>query len=100
MVRYRFKGINKKKLLLVLFIIYILYVFGRGYSEIREKRTQISQMEEKVEIAEKTQDELQDKLSSLYNDSYIEIKARDELGLIKEGEILIRPIFEDIEEVE
>jgi len=75
---------------LVVLIILVFTVFGDNglISLVRDKRHEKSLVQEKERI-EKENKELRQEIERLKNDpSYVERLAREELGMVKEGEIV------------
>ncbi|MFP4660664.1 MAG: FtsB family cell division protein [Halanaerobiales bacterium] len=83
------------KLLLIVLFIFVVYKFYINYRQIQELETRINQLEEKINAASERNGELQKELANINNPEYIERIARDELGLVKPGELLLIPVEEE-----
>jgi len=88
----------KKKLIigivLVIFVI-SLFNFYTNYKKIDKLETQINNLNQEIEKAEKKNEELKEKLVNVQSDEFIEKTARTKLGLVKPGEVLVIPVEEN-----
>lgn len=82
----------KKRFLVLLFIFgYVAFNFGHQFWRINQLEKEIANYNAtKVAVLEE-QKRLQEEIDLLQNKSYIERVAREQLGLIKPGEVLLVP---------
>ncbi|NLG85775.1 MAG: septum formation initiator family protein [Firmicutes bacterium] len=78
----------------ILFLVVLLYF---GYSSLGQVklmialRQELAQVEQAIASAEQRTDEIKAEITYLKSDSYVEKVARQELGLVKPGEIIFMP---------
>lgn len=77
---------------MIVLLGYILIMFATQQVQIMRLRSEVLEMEQQVAMAVEGNARLEDRLEYLASDDYIEILARRELGLIREGEIVISNI--------
>ncbi|HKL76007.1 MAG TPA: septum formation initiator family protein [Halanaerobiales bacterium] len=87
----------KKKLIigvaLVIFLI-SLFNFYTNHQKVEKLKTQINNLNQEINKAEKKNEELNEKLINVQSDEFIEKAARTKLGLVKPGEVLVIPVEE------
>ncbi len=88
------KKIRWGKILMVVFTVFVLLQFGQQYIKYTEVNSEIAVYEDKLEVAEAKYEDLKQEKSLLLSDSYIEKMAREDLGMIKKGEVLLSPAEE------
>jgi len=77
--------------LIVVLTLGVVYLFAREISEVRFLREENEKIEKKIEQLEIGNKELEVKIKTIKNDKrYIEKIAREELGMIKEGDKVYR----------
>jgi len=77
--------------LIVVLTLGVVYLFAREISEVRFLREENEKIEKKIEQLEIANKELEVKIKTIKNDKrYIEKIAREELGMIKEGDKVYR----------
>jgi|AntRauTorckE6833_2_1112554.scaffolds.fasta_scaffold00772_19 cell division protein FtsL len=92
-----FETFLKKAMILLLIIVIIIFSFRlfmnmRKVNEMEQRLDRLSQeYEEKIEQNKKLKEEIE----RVKRPAYIEKVAREELGLVKPGEILLIPVEED-----
>ena len=77
---------------LIVLLGYFLIMFATQQVQIMRLRSEVLELEQQVAMAVEGNARLEDRLEYLASDDYIEILARRELGLIREGEIVISNI--------
>lgn len=92
-----FETFFKKAMILLLIIVIIVFTFRlfvnmRKVNKMEERLDQLSQ-EYKEKIEQNQQ--LKEEIERVKSPAYIEKVAREELGLVKPGEILLIPVEED-----
>ena len=82
----------KKKLIFILVIITILVViFFPGFSRLQQLKEENRNLEKRIEILKRTNKELKTEKEKLENDpSYVEKIAREKLGMVRKGEIILK----------
>lgn len=87
---------KKWKLFLTIFMIFVVvfigvkFYIGWAKTNVLEKRIEV--LKKKIEIAEKKNNKLKKDLTKIDKPKYIEKVAREKLGLVKPGEILLIPV--------
>ena len=91
------KIITSPGFIIMLTVILLLasYKFYLNYNRIQELQKEIAQIENQIDNEEERSEELQRQLSNINDPEYIERMAREKLGLVKEGELLIIPVEEE-----
>jgi cell division protein FtsL len=80
-----------RSILIVILTLGVVYLFAREISEVRFLRGENKKIEKKIEQLEIANKELEVKIKTIRNDKrYIEKIAREELGMIKEGDKVYR----------
>lgn len=80
-------GKGKKKLFLLLFLLFLFVVVAVKGVEIYQMHRQIAEAEEKRTELLQEQQELEAKKQELQDPKVIEKQARDQLGMVKSGEV-------------
>lgn len=84
--------LKNKRIPLLLFCLFIIY-FAVQYSESKdtyqELQSKLNNNLEKIEYLQQNKNYLSDELSRIETKEYVERIAREELGLVKEGETLL-----------
>ncbi|MCK4417705.1 MAG: septum formation initiator family protein [Candidatus Latescibacteria bacterium] len=101
------RGFPKQKkiiwifLALLLFVVYLLVTNENGIFRIRQLRGRVKTLETEIGILERKKTGLEREKDLLLNDlDYIEKKAREEYGMLKEGEKIYKVRFIETEESE
>lgn len=81
-------------ILLIIILLFAVYKFYENYRDMRELENKIMELEENIARAREEKGELEEELENVNNPEYIEKIAREELGLVKPGELLIIPVEE------
>ena len=76
-----------RRVLVGLFIFGVAFLYLRGYLELVRVRYQISVVQKEIEVWEARCEELRRQIEHVSSDEYVEKVAREELGLVKPGEI-------------
>ncbi len=85
-------AVKKKLTLLLLVAIISGIVLFPGYRRIYELREKNREHERRIELLEENNQKLRDELIRLKEDpDYLEKKARNKLGIIKDGEMIYSP---------
>ena len=92
MAAKKVKKINAKKLVISLVAIYVVCHLLYGAGNIVDLKLQQRQLAQELDAAYATQTELQAELEYMSSEDAVEKIAREKLGLVKDGEILIRHV--------
>lgn len=84
------KRIKWSRVLLLIFLVYFVYTFTVQQLKINDLKRQEMELSREIERLSAERAELQKEIELLNTDSYIEELARDQLGLVKPGEILYK----------
>lgn len=77
--------------LIVVLAMSVVYLFSREISEVRFLRKENEKIQRKIAELEVANTELEEKIKAIKNDKrYLEKIAREELGMIKEGDKVYR----------
>jgi cell division protein FtsB len=75
--------------LVILFAIFLIISLVRNWARIEKTDTKILEKQQKVEELEKENEEVGRKLEEINSEQFIEKQLRDNLGMAKEGEIVV-----------
>ena len=78
--------------IILLLILYIVFLFSDKYARTLQVKEDIKILESKIEELKLENNNLSEKIESLKSDESVEKIAREELGLTKPDEILIKGI--------
>lgn len=76
-------------LLLGSLVLYLAFNFGQGFYQIHQLKNEISSLEQEVTELQEINTKLSDEVDHLHSPEAIEKIAREKLGLIRDGEIVI-----------
>ncbi len=79
-------------------VIVAAFNFWQNIEKMNHLQSKIDEMEEKIEKAEAENEELKEQLENTNDPEYIEEVAREKLGLVKPGEMLLVPVEEKQQE--
>lgn len=92
MAKRKGKKLNAKKTIITLAAVYAICHLIYGATSIVDLKMQQSQLAEELDAAYTVQTELQAELEYMSSEDAVEKIAREKLGLVKDGEILIRHV--------
>jgi len=78
--------------IILLLILYIVFLFSDKYAQRLQLKEDIKILESEIEELKLKNNNLSEEVESLKSDKSVEKIAREELGLTKPGEILIKGI--------
>ena len=78
--------------IILLLILYIVFLFSDKYARTLQLKEDIKRFESEIEELKMKNDNLSEEVESLKSDKSVEKIAREELGLTKPDEILIKGI--------
>lgn len=85
------------KLIISVLVIIFIYNFYVNYAKISKLESQIEYLHNEIRKAREKNYKLKTELDNLNNLEYIEKIAREELGLVKPGELLLIPVEDKTE---
>jgi len=87
------KFLSRNFMFIVIFFFagYIVYGIGAPMLQTKELSSEVASVEKEIALAKKQNQELQEKIDLLKTNEYVERVAREKLGFVKPGEILIMP---------
>ena len=81
----------KKRLIATAIAVLMVAVFLPGFSKLQELREENRNLERRIEVLTRVIEELDERQEKLKNDlTYVEKVARDKLGMVRKGEIVIK----------
>ncbi|MBR5318087.1 MAG: septum formation initiator family protein [Peptococcaceae bacterium] len=86
------KKLNVKKTIITLAAVYVICHLVYGSTSIVDLKMQQNQLAQELDAAYTVQTELQAELEYMSSEDAVEKIAREKLGLVKDGEILIRHV--------
>lgn len=86
------KKLNVKKTIIMLAAVYAICHLVYGATSIVDLKMQQNQLAQELDAAYTVQTELQADLEYMSSEDAVEKIAREKLGLVKDGEILIRHV--------
>ncbi|SHM21658.1 cell division protein FtsL [Caldanaerovirga acetigignens] len=84
------KRIKIGRVLFLIFLIYFIYTFAVQQFKINDLRRQEVELSSEITRLSAEREKLKKEIELLNTESYIEELARDQLGLVKPGEILYK----------
>ena len=81
------RRLNVGKVVLMLFVLYTVIILGSQQLRLYRFEKSIRDVNSSIEQAEIAQDNLRQQIDLMNTDDYVEMIAREKLGLIKPGEI-------------
>ena len=82
------------KIILLGIVVLIACKFYQNYRNIRKLEYTITELENSIITARNEKARLEEELKNINNPEFIERFAREELGLVKPGELLLIPVEE------
>jgi len=76
--------------IILLLIFYIVFLFSDKYARILQLKEDIKELESEIQDLKTKNESLAEEIESLKSDKYIEKIAREELGLSKPNEIILK----------
>ncbi|MCF8009098.1 MAG: septum formation initiator family protein [Halanaerobiales bacterium] len=92
-----FETVFKKVMIYILIIVIIIFGFKlvSNLMKVNQLEDNLIELQEEVDNQIKKNNQLQEEIQRVRSLEYIERVAREELGLVKPGEILFIPVEED-----
>ena len=79
-------GLSAGTVLLILFVIYLIILIRSDWAKLLELNAQKDRLDSDIAFGQREIGRLKREISLLDTNSYIELLAREKLGLIKKGE--------------
>ncbi len=92
MAKKKTKKMSTRKAVILLVACYVIFHVLYGFTSIVDLKMQQNQLAQELDTAYAEQAELQSQLEYMSSEDAIEEIAREKLGLVKNGEILIRHV--------
>ncbi len=94
-----FESFLKKAMIYLLIIVIIIFAFKlvSNIRKVNKMESELNNLQQQVQEELERNKELKKEIERVKSDDYIEKVARDELGLVKPGEILFIPVEEENE---
>lgn len=95
-----FESFLKKAMIYLLIIVIIVFAVKLviNMRKVNKMESELNNLQQKVQEEIKRNEELKEEIERVKSHDYVEKVARDELGLVKPGEILFIPVEEEKEE--
>ena len=85
--------LQKFRLFIIIFILFLIFL--PGFAKMQELRQRLSDIEEKMQKTQRENAILEEKIVQLKgNQEYLEMVAREKMGIVKKGETVIKIIQE------
>lgn len=85
------KKVSLRKVLIVLFSVYVCYIIGSTQISMIKIRKELNVRQQELTKLREKNEKLQDEVKMSKTDDYIEKLARERLGMIKDGETPVIP---------
>lgn len=82
-----------KKSIILLSILILLFFSGQRFVKIHEQKEALEQLRIQLEKEKEKSSKLEEEIEKLQSPEGIERIAREQLGLVKENEVLVKPII-------
>ncbi|MFH0876901.1 MAG: septum formation initiator family protein [Candidatus Omnitrophota bacterium] len=84
---------KKFKFFIIIGILFL--VFLPGYVRLQELKTRLVEVEEQIQKIQKENDALEKRIALMQNNqAYLEVVARDKMGVVKKGETVLKIVTE------
>ncbi|MCR4432207.1 MAG: septum formation initiator family protein [Tepidanaerobacteraceae bacterium] len=84
------KRFRVRHLILIFFMIYVIYTLVVQQIKMMDLARQEAELRQQIEAAVQQREQLKKQIQLLHTDSYIEMVARDKLGLVKPDEYIYK----------
>lgn len=85
--------LKKFRLFIIISILVLIYL--PGFSRLQELKGKLIETESRIRRTQAENALLEDKIVRMNNQAYLEIVAREKMGVVKKGETVIKIIRED-----
>lgn len=85
-----------KNLRLFIILVILFLIFLPGFAKLQELKAKLAETEEKIRKAQRQNAVLEQRIAQMQNNTaYLEMVARDKLGIVKKGETVLRIVHDD-----
>jgi cell division protein FtsB len=85
-----------KNLRLFIIVVILLIIFLPGFAKFQELKAKLAETEERIRKAQRQNAILEQRIAQLQNNTaYLEMVARDKMGIVKKGETVLKIVRED-----
>lgn len=85
-----------KNLRLFIILVILFLIFLPGFAKFQELKAKLAETEEKIRKAQRQNAILEQRITQLQNNTaYLEMVARDKMGIVKKGETVLKIVRED-----
>jgi len=86
----------KKAIIFGIVVFVVILIFLGPFSKLRELKMKNKVLTEEIEYLEKMNKTMEEKINKLSEDlEYVEKRAREKIGVVKEGEIIYKIVPEE-----
>ncbi|MBI5873554.1 MAG: septum formation initiator family protein [Candidatus Omnitrophica bacterium] len=83
-----------KNLRFFIIIFILVALFLPGFAKLQELKSKLADMEDEIRKTQSQNALLEEKIAKMSNQAYLEIVAREKMGVVKKGETVIKIIRE------
>jgi cell division protein FtsB len=83
-----------KNLRFFIIIFILVALFFPGFAKLQELKSKLADMEDEIRKTQSQNALLEEKIAKMSNQAYLEIVAREKMGVVKKGETVIKIIRE------
>lgn len=83
-----------RKFRLFIIILILVVLFFPGFAKLQELKSKLADMENEIRRTQSQNALLEEKIAKMSNQAYLEIVAREKMGVVKKGETVIKIIRE------
>lgn len=85
-----------KNLRIFIILVILFLIFLPGFAKLQELKTKLAETEEKIRRAQRQNAILEQRIAQMQNNTaYLEMVARDKLGIVKKGETVLKIVRDD-----
>lgn len=84
------KRLRVRHLIIIFFLVYVVYTLVVQQLKMMDLARQEAELRRQIEAAMQQREQLKKQIQLLHTDSYIEMMARDKLGLVKPDEYIYK----------
>lgn len=87
-----------KNLRLLIIVVILVLIFLPGFAKVQELKTRLRDAQENIIKTQRRNAELEETIAKMQNSpEYLEIVAREKMGVVKKGETVIKIVPSDID---
>jgi cell division protein FtsB len=84
--------LHKFRFFIIIFVL--VGIFFPGFAKLQEFKTKLVDTENEIRRTQRQNSLLEEKIAKMQNQEYLEIVARDKMGVVKKGETVLKIIRE------